>query len=242
MQIKSVAEIVRTEPPYADLQERFEYVDHHHNDNRTNIEPLIQARQPKTVLEVGSWMGYSARYWATRPSVEKVVCVDHWDRNRVENWRPGIHPEKWMDHMYEYFMANCIHQRLDHKICPVRMDSDSGAACLADLGIKFDWIYIDGAHRTDAVRRDIRNYFPLLNPGGVFCGDDWSFAREPENVQLAVMECASQLKQRVRVIGDFWWFENETEASSGSVNNMAVSLQPARCVGSTLGFTLTTGH
>ena len=57
---------------------------------------------------------------------------------------------------------------------------------LPDLGQKFDWIYVDAAHRTVMVRKDLRNFFPLLKPGGLFAGDDWTFTVEPENVRLAV--------------------------------------------------------
>lgn len=135
------------------------------------------------------------------------MCVDHWDRNRVENWVPGTHPEDWMDHMYEHFLANCIYTSLDHKMYPLRMDSEEGARYLQSLEMKFDWIYVDAAHRTVMVRKDLRNFFPLLKPGGLFAGDDWTFTVEPENVRLAVTEFAQELKCNVHATGNFWWYQ-----------------------------------
>lgn len=206
-ELRSVAEITRDEPKYANLTSRFAFVQHSWFFNAEIVQQLLVKLRPKVVLEVGSWMGASARFVASMGFVEKVVCVDHWDRNRVENWRPGAHPEEWMDNMYEHFLANCLHTGLESKIFPLRLDSIEGARYLAELGQKFDWIYIDGAHATEMVRKDIRNYFPMLKQNGLFCGDDWSFATEPENVQVAVTEFARELKCTLKAAGNFWWYE-----------------------------------
>jgi len=37
----------------------------------------------------------------------------------------------------------------------------------------FDWVYIDGDHSYKEVKQDIKNYQPLVKPGGLLCGDDW---------------------------------------------------------------------
>jgi predicted O-methyltransferase YrrM len=139
------------------------------------------------------------------PFVQRVVCVDHWDRQRVENWVPGRHPGEWMNHMYEIFLANCLHAGLQQKIFPLRRDSKEGAKVLTEMAESFDMIYLDGAHATDMVRQDLRNYRPFLNKGGLLCGDDWSFSTEPENVRGAVLEFANHLQCGVLHYGNFWW-------------------------------------
>ena len=204
--LPSVAEIVRDNPHYANLTSRFAFNPHTHGSNAEIMTFLMMRLKPRTICEVGSWLGASARFLAGFPFVERVVCVDHWDRTRVENWTPGRHPEEWMDHMYEIFLANCLHAGLENKIFPLRRDSIEGAKVLAEAGEKFDMIYLDGAHATDMVRQDLRNYRPFLNQSGLFCGDDWSFAVEPENVRGAVQEHAQQVPCGVLNYGNFWWY------------------------------------
>jgi predicted O-methyltransferase YrrM len=201
----SVAEIVRSDPRYANLTTRFAFNPHTHGSNAEIMAFLMVRLEPRTICEVGSWLGASARFMAGFPFVEQVVCVDHWDRQRVENWAPGKHPEDWMDHMYEYFLANSLHAGLQNKIFPVRRDSIEGARILAESETKFDMVYLDGAHATEMVRQDLWNYRPLLNKGGLFCGDDWSFATEPENVRGAVQEIAREWQCGVLHYGNFWW-------------------------------------
>ena len=204
--LKTIAEIQAEDARYHNLAQRFEFLPHSWFANAQIMGALLNEFKPAVLCEVGSWMGASARFQASSPFVQRLICVDHWDRTRVENWVPGTHPEEWMDNMYEHFMANAVHARLENKIYPVRLDSTAGAAHLASLGIKFDWIYLDGAHATVAVIEDIKHYLPLLAPKGLLCGDDWSYATEPENVRGAVMTMAGQLGAQVHAYGNFWWY------------------------------------
>jgi predicted O-methyltransferase YrrM len=203
--LKTALDLVNSEPRYRDVARQWAFLDTGHSLNQMALFPLLTLLQPRVVCEVGSWMGASARFFAQFHSVEEVYCVDHWDRNLVENWYPGRHPEDWMDFMFEHFLANCIHSNLGHKIIPVRFESIAGAQYLASLKAQFDLIYIDGAHRTVIVRQDLRNFYPLLKPRGLFCGDDWVFNQEPENVQLAVTEFFQERKLQGYAAGNLWW-------------------------------------
>lgn len=37
----------------------------------------------------------------------------------------------------------------------------------------FDWVYIDGDHSYNAVKKDLAFYYPLIKKGGYLCGDDY---------------------------------------------------------------------
>lgn len=191
------------------FKKRFPFIDHTHGFNGTGLRKLLdvartrRANHPLSVCEVGSWMGGSARFFAEQPDVESVHCIDHWDRNKVENWYPGRHPEHWMNFMYEQFLANCMHTGLAHKIYPLRMKSHEAAAQIADM--KFDLVYLDGAHRTEMVMQDLKDYYPLAR---LLCGDDWVFVREPENVRGAVEVFAKERGLTVHSDGNLWWYES----------------------------------
>ena len=52
----------------------------------------------------------------------------------------------------------------------VKKSSDDA---LADVTEPLDFVYIDGNHDYDCVKRDITNYYPLVKPGGVLGGHDY---------------------------------------------------------------------
>jgi hypothetical protein len=55
----------------------------------------------------------------------------------------------------------------------------------------FDWVYIDGNHLYDFVKRDLEIYFPKVKPGGYLAGDDYGLEGWWKNgVQKAVDEFA----------------------------------------------------
>lgn len=201
---KSVRQIEAENPIYRGIADRFPFEPHSWFTNGEAIEILLQMLKPETVCEIGSWMGASARCFASAPSVKTVVCIDHWDRYRVEKYQPGIHPEHLMNNMYEQFLANAVHAGVADKICPVRLDSDSAAAYCREQGLRFDLIYVDGDHTTVGAKADILRYFPLLTEGGYLCGDDWSWQKEPDNVAGAVVAAAREHDWQVHYHGNFW--------------------------------------
>jgi len=61
------------------------------------------------------------------------------------------------------------------RLIPKRSDD-----ALEDLkGMKFDFIWVDGDHGYDQVKRDISNYMPLVKPGGFFGGHDYGSPSYP---------------------------------------------------------------
>ena len=42
----------------------------------------------------------------------------------------------------------------------------------------FDWVYLDGDHSCDAVKKDLLFYYPLIKKGGYLCGDDYGLWSE----------------------------------------------------------------
>lgn len=201
---QTVRQMTSTNPLYRTVAERFEFEQHSWFTNAEAVQALLAVLQPKTVCEIGSWMGASARCFATHASVEQVFCIDHWDRTRVEKYQPGIHPEHLMNNMYEQFLANAVHSGTDSVITPIRLDSDAAADyCLAN-GITFDLIYVDGDHTTVGARSDILKWAPLLNKGGYICGDDWAWQTEPDNVAGAVISVAQEKGWQIYYYGNFW--------------------------------------
>jgi hypothetical protein len=70
------------------------------------------------------------------------------------------------------------------------------------LNVQADLIYIDAAHDTENVTKDILAWYPHLKENGFMCGDDWRWP----SVQVAVTDCAQRLNKQVGCQGTFWWF------------------------------------
>ena len=156
--------------------------------NAIEFENIFKNYNIKTVIEVGSHFGLSARFIASHlPKDGKLFAVDHW---------------AWFPHCYEQFLSNTIHAGLTYVITPIRMDSLSAASYFQNLNdpILPDLIYIDASHDTNSVYQDLMAWFPLVQERGILCGDDWTF----EEVQIAVNRFAKEKSMEIEASGNFW--------------------------------------
>lgn len=134
----------------------------------------ITKKRIKIAIEIGSWLGASTRDIAKLlPRHGVVFAVDTW-KGSIEH-QPGQHfTHPAIGYLFQQFISNVIHENLERKIIPVRLSSVEAAESLKPLGIRADFIYIDGAHDYDSVIADIRAWYPYLRKDGIFCGDDYT--------------------------------------------------------------------
>lgn len=166
--------------------------------------PLVKQRQLErllgkdrhypVVIELGSWLGQSTRYWASR--AELVIAVDHW-RGSEENQQ-----DPRLENLYDQFLSNCYDLR--DRILPVRMPTDAAARLALP---KADVVFVDADHAQSAVYRDLTLYARHLRSGGVICGDDWRWRDETgaPSVQKAVtMFLRDRPEAVIDVAGNIW--------------------------------------
>lgn len=121
-------------------------------------------------LEVGTWMG---RSWScvalSLPEKSSIIAVDTFSG---ENAEP-------MKYVQEHGSVLPDFMRVFHDVRSQR--PTLVATILETLSIHAadsvpddycDVIFIDGDHRTHAVRSDIETWLPKLKPGGLLCGHD----------------------------------------------------------------------
>lgn len=142
------------------------------------FEAVISRVQPKTIIEVGSWKGASAIHMARLAPEAIIYAVDCWlppiGVGLGEFPRTQI-PERWdAPTFYHQFLTNVKHANCDDRIIPVRGLTVPIAACLGAWGIQADAIYLDASHDELSVAQDLVAYWPLLAPGGILFGDDYS--------------------------------------------------------------------
>ncbi len=162
--------------------------------NAEQMKTLLEAKKPRVVVEVGSWIGQSTRFIAEHLSEgSKVFAVDSW--TPTESQYQG---DKRIPYLYQLFLSNTIHAGLTDKVVPVRMTSLEAAQALS---VRADLIYIDGAHDEESVYNDIMAWYPHLTPKGVMCGDDWGCS---ETVRAGVTRAAESLHLQIVAHKNFW--------------------------------------
>ena len=165
--------------------------------------PSLQLLLGKTGLvgvEIGVQYGINAHRLLSNCDIKKLYLVDHY----------GIYPsarhpevsavtEEEAKEIEEY--AHELLHKFDDRIEWVKLLS-SDAACLFDND-SLDFVYIDGDHRYETVKKDIDLYYPKVKSGGLFAGHDFK-SMEP-GVVNAVKEKFSEGFQNAS--WDWWVFK-----------------------------------
>jgi predicted O-methyltransferase YrrM len=155
-----------SEVPLEELLKQYEYFGNSSNAKVWKEKILdihIDTSAPVTIMEIGTGIGSSAEWMNTH------ICT-HPD-SFIHT--AGVDNKKGID---EY--AN---NRL--KQCPkVKYYNQYGISVMRHLGIKFDMVYIDGAHKYLSVLNDAKFALKYLKDDGIIIFDDYHDAW-PEVVQ-----------------------------------------------------------
>lgn len=141
----------------------------------------VEQVRPDVAVEIGVWKGGSV---ATIAQAMKdyeinglVIAVDTflgaWDHWISEEYYPLLGVEGGRATLYETFMSNMLELKLEDYVLPLPLDSTNAAETLRRFGISIDLLHIDAGHDYNAVLNDLRQWWPLLRPGGLLIGDDY---------------------------------------------------------------------
>lgn len=172
----------------------FEPLEHEtHADDLAVLEHLasgLSMRRVVTAVEVGSWVGSSARVLAG--NVHRLYCVDTWQGNPHD--RLGeVAQRVGADEVFQTFCRN-MGDKLFRNVFPCRGTSAMWASIWPS---EVDLVFIDANHDYESVKADILAWKPHVRRGGILAGHDyWSFP----SVKLAVDELLD-----VQTEGDVWW-------------------------------------
>lgn len=127
----------------------------------------VAARPHAVVVEIGSLFGGTLWYWSHLPAIGTLVSVDlptsqpplaRGVRAARETWRSALSPR------CDFVLVE-RDSHLDTTVDEVSADVDDEP---------IDFLFIDGDHTYDGVRRDFELWSPLVCPGGVVAlHDTW---------------------------------------------------------------------
>lgn len=150
------------------------------------------AKRSRIVIESGCYKGRSTRALADN-CTGYVYAVDPWPE-----WYPrddGKPLFKIGDEVFREFIKNVMGLSNTATVCIFK-------GTLQDFGsTKADFIFLDGDHRYEMVKKDIESAKALLNPGGILAGHDYKHKDWP-GVKQAVDEL---IGEPVNLIDSIWW-------------------------------------
>ncbi len=130
--------------------------------------------ETRLIVELGSWLGKSARFMLEAAPQATVLCVDHWLGS----------PECQRPQLYETFLRNLWPWR--DRVTAMRVGTIEGLHQIHGLGLTPQLIYVDAAHDYENVLADVTTSLDLF-PAARIVGDDWLYY---EGVRRAVTELA----------------------------------------------------
>lgn len=154
----------------------------HLDMTRFDLPLLIDAFHLKRGVEIGVFQGYFSYYLLRHSRIESLWCVDNW-------------AGKWMQ--FEEDARTCLREFADRARI-IRMPSEEAAKLAVDGASRFDFVYIDGNHRSRAVRADLDAWLPLAASPCLFAGHDY-WQAGMTGVVAAVNEFAARLHKPLYV-------------------------------------------
>lgn len=130
------------------------------------LRNLIQDLGPvanKRMIEIGCFIGESTTIFAQYFS--EVIAVDPFESGYDIN--DSTSHLDFTSVYSEYIKRTSSYPNIK----TIRLTSDSAVDLLDDE--IFDFVYIDGLHTYEQVKKDITNYKPLIKQGGVIAGHDY---------------------------------------------------------------------
>jgi predicted O-methyltransferase YrrM len=175
------------------------------SENRKNLKWIIKDKSPKIIVELGSWLGLSARFMADLlPEDGRLYAIDIWlALNPRSAYAKNAAWASKLPALYQQFLSNLKHCNLTKKVIPVRMTTQEAANA---LNVIPDLIYVDASHEEEDVYADILSWYPKLSKTGIMCGDD--YATDHPGVIAATRKAAKELDVKLCNDKRFWWFES----------------------------------
>ncbi len=134
------------------------------------VQRLLAAglKDARRAVELGTWLGLSARFMLDRSPDLRLVCVDWWRGDAGIRAREKF--ARRIPTSYETFHRNCWAYR--QRLVAVRTRTLDGMREIHAAGFEPDLVYVDASHDYDPVRADVTLALECF-PTARLVGDDY---------------------------------------------------------------------
>lgn len=170
--------------------------------------PQFLSDNTRIIIEVGSWLGQSARWFLRNAPNAHVICIDHWKGSEEHQDRDDT--RELLPDLYERFLVNMWDYR--DRVTPVKNNSASGMMLCQVFGVVPDLVYIDASHDKLSVFYDLLTALRCF-PNAQVTGDDYDRLSVADGVLNAVG--AFHLPpESIRHSRKTWWIDRGTPSAS----------------------------
>ena len=155
-------------------------------------------------VEIGVYRGEHAESMLKHLDIKKLYLIDPYKE----------YGEVTTDNDYTYEKINNAKSQAINRLKKFKEKTKwifkKSENSIKDIKEKLDFVYIDGAHDYENVKKDIENYWELIKIGGVIGGDDFFNGYAEAKISHtglinAVLEFTTKYKLQLYVHGRDWW-------------------------------------
>ena len=136
--------------------------------NVEEMKEILKNNNIYLIIELGSWLGASARFMLDYAPNATLIAIDHWQgsKEHAENsyWAAKL------ANLYETFLLNCW--RYKNRLIPLKTTVLDGLTEVYNANLQPDLIYVDASHDYEPVTAELEKCFQLF-PNSHIVGDDW---------------------------------------------------------------------
>ncbi len=168
-----------------------------HNDLQeildNNLENVI------TGVEIGVAFGSNSFKLLNKYENLKLYSIDPYiGYSNTDLMSKNVEGEKG-NQVYE-FVLNKLSSKFENRSYLIRNNSDYLLNNIEDDSL--DFVFIDGDHSYDGVKKDLENSYSKVRNGGIICGDDYGLIPE---VSQAVDEFFRTKNLNINIKNLVWW-------------------------------------
>jgi SAM-dependent methyltransferase len=169
---------------------------------RVNRLRLLRSLPRNAVgAEIGVWKGDGARAILRHARPKLLFLVDPWQHQpELARARYGKDGQAAMDAIHSGVLERFDSEIREGRVKVLRNRSDEVWESFEDSSLDFVWL--DGDHTYDAVKRDLQALTRIVKPGGFIVGDDYTYGWWGDSVIKAVDEFVEAGNGTLRVVGE----------------------------------------
>ncbi len=179
------------------LENAFKVFTHLTDDEKTALYITVKSfSKPINAVEIGSYYGASSCFIAEALSKKsKLYCIDTWENDKMINEGDDPNDENLKPKdTYNEFLINT--KKYKRKIISIRKWSTQAIDDVKKQIDKIDFLFIDGDHNYEGVKKDWELYSPLLKSGSVIAFHDTGWAKGVLKViHEDVLKISEKIKQ-----------------------------------------------
>ena len=156
-------------------------------------------------VEIGVLDGWHALDMMESLSIKKLYLIDPWAEYKGYD-ESQANPRKTQKALNERMrVAKKVLKKYGDKVEFIRKFSEDATEHIKDESL--DFLYIDGNHQYEFVKKDIELYYSKVKKGGIIGGDDYTSSSETEREGFGIFKAVNECfkKEEINFHDTDWW-------------------------------------